>query len=587
MFNQINRPTRSGKVLVLLAILLPTLLGIVGLVVDGGLMMGEFRVLQHAADAASTAAAMTLSLGKGHSAAIAAANEVVNVGNSLPDALVTIHIPPITGLNIGEPNHVEVIVKRTYRPRLISILSSVTDHSMQVRSVAGVDEVTAGAAIVVLDPQPADISLGGVTQLLSTINANSLTAVAVSQTGASAYLTPIPIVGPTAASLVNASLTSLLPSLVTNLLGQVTSSVNLTPLPTLTAGLEVEGLGRLIVDGAIHVNTEWGGVDENGEKAGIAAGPPYAMACMPILSTTRVRARDIRVVGGVDDKDSYRPFDPSDRKPLQANRLPVADPYEGLPVPSTASDGTNVTAAVRSPAHSVRVALSSSQANTLANGVLGALSALLKPLFTPLIANLTTLLTQPTLEPGVYDSITVLAPLGGAKFNPGVYVIRNKSPLTNMSLCILGPVDAQGVLFYVTDSSSYSAASGQPDAADDSTVAPANPVTSLIPSVVIATLMSGGRITGLDDPASPFHGLLIYQRPLDRRLIVLEVQQLLGGGDVSGSIYAKWAHTVFVGGAGTYDLRFVTGTMRVITAFDTTLAPGKLFPPAQDVLLLE
>ena len=40
-------------------------------------------------------------------------------------------------------------------------------------------------------------------------------------------------------------------------------------------------------------------------------------------------------------------------------------------------------------------------------------------------------------------------------------------------------------------------------------------------------------------------------------------------------------------GAGTYDLRFVTGTMRLLTVTDTTIAPTTLFPPAKDVLLLE
>jgi hypothetical protein len=69
--------------------------------------------------------------------------------------------------------------------------------------------------------------------------------------------------------------------------------------------------------------------------------------------------------------------------------------------------------------------------------------------------------------------------------------------------------------------------------------------------------------------------------------LVVEAQHLIGGGDISGAIYAKWGHTVFVGGAGTYDLRFVTGTMRVLTVTDTTIAPTNLLPPANDVLLLE
>ena len=44
---------RPGKVLVLFTMLLPVLLGLVGLVVDGGLMMAAQRRVQNAADAAA------------------------------------------------------------------------------------------------------------------------------------------------------------------------------------------------------------------------------------------------------------------------------------------------------------------------------------------------------------------------------------------------------------------------------------------------------------------------------------------------------------------------------------------------------
>ena len=108
-----------------------------------------------------------------------------------------------------------------------------------------------------------------------------------------------------------------------------------------------------------------------------------------------------------------------------------------------------------------------------------------------------------------------------------------------------------------------------------------------MPSTLITPLIAGGRMTGLNDPGSPFHGMLIYQQRLDRRPIVIEAQQLVGSGDISGTIYAKWGHTIFVGAAGAYDLRFVTGTMRVVTVADSTLAPSNLLPAASDVFLLE
>lgn len=578
--------SRSGKVLVLLAILLPSVVGVAGLIVDGGLMMSQARNLQHAADAASTAAAMNLAIGKSVTTARSTANEVVHLGNEMAEASLTVNIPPVSGAYAGRQGYVEVIVEHLYKIRLMHVLDDVLNRTIQARSVAGFDDATDGAAIVVLDPDPADLSLQGLEGYLAGVNLNELSTALTQQTGVAPILSAVPAIGSVANGAFNASLGNLLPELSSGLIEDAIGGVALTPLPTLTAGLEIEGVGRLIVDGAIHVNTEWGGVDENGEPAGETAGPPYAASCMPVLATTRVNARDIRVVGGVDNQNSYQPFDSEGENPLQANRLPVPDPFAELPIPSTASDGS-VNSNAASPSHSVRVAIPAADVETLLNNVLAALPPLLRPLFTPLTATLTTTLTQPTLQPGVYDSITVLSPTGGARFEPGIYVIRGTSPITNMSLCILGPVEAEGVMFYITSSAAFDASTGAPDADEGTNAAPSNIVPSLPPSTVIISLLSSARISGLDDPSSPFHEMLIFQRRIDRRPIVIEAQQLLGGGHISGTIYAKWAHVTFLAGAGSYDLRFVAGTMRVLTLLETTIAPTTLLPPAKDVFLLE
>src|SRR5262245_27383535 len=83
-------PRRSGKILVMFAVLLPALLGMTGLIIDGSLMMAEYRGTQHVADAAATAAARTLQLGDGAAAARERAIEVVQNGNGLGDAVVTV-----------------------------------------------------------------------------------------------------------------------------------------------------------------------------------------------------------------------------------------------------------------------------------------------------------------------------------------------------------------------------------------------------------------------------------------------------------------------------------------------------------------
>jgi hypothetical protein len=303
---------------------------------------------------------------------------------------------------------------------------------------------------------------------------------------------------------------------------------------------------------------------------------------MPILPLTRVRARDIRVVGGVDDEKLYEPFVTGAANPLQAGRLPVPDPFETLPVPSESSDPDNVTSTLIAPSHAVRVALPISEVNGVLNGVLALL-----PLLGPHRDQLRSLLAEPTLVPGVYDSITVISPLGGARLEPGVYIIRGRNPHTKLSLCLIGPVRAEGVLFYITQADHFDITTGLPDADQPADAVPPHTVGTLVPSVFVAPLLPGGRISGLEDPGSPFHDMLIYQQRQDRRPIIIEAQHLLGGGSLSGTIYSKWGHTLFLAGAGSYDLRFVTGTLRIVTVTDTTIAPQRLLPAARDVLLVE
>src|SRR5262249_22562801 len=182
-------------------------------------------------------------------------------------------------------------------------------------------------------------------------------------------------------------------STVDSVLAEVDSEVPLPSLPTLTAGMEIEGLGQLKVDGAILVNNEWGGKDEHGDTVS-DTGFTYGVACMPILPTTRVLARDIRVVGGVDNPDNYRNFTSGKQTPLHANRLPVPDPFSGLPVPSVAADANNVNATVRNPADVIVVSLGTTipQAPLVTNIVNQVLSPLPSAVRT---------LVQPTITPVV------------------------------------------------------------------------------------------------------------------------------------------------------------------------------------------
>jgi len=277
---------------------------------------------------------------------------------------------------------------------------------------------------------------------------------------------------------------------------------------------------------------------------------------MPLLALTRLQAEDVRVVGGVDDPDNYMPMPGNSGSPLQANRLAVTDPYADLPAPTTTSDPTNVNSTLR-----------------------GGVSVVGLPIIGPTV----------TLHPGVYEWIEVVS--GKAVFQPGIYIIRSVNPVTKLSLSILaGQVTANGVMFYITNSGSYTPASGLPDSADGETEPANSGLNVLLPSVVINIADVAGILPSNFSPlasgASPFNGVMIYQRRQDRRPIVLVQAAILGSGTLKGTVYAKWGH-VLLAGMGTYDTRIVAGTARVVALLDVRNKPTALLPPVYDVFLVE
>jgi hypothetical protein len=482
-------------VLILLAITLPTLCGLIGLVIDGGLLIANSRSLQHAADSAATAAATEKRWGQSNAAALLVAQRFVNTHQNLLTATVSLHSPPTSGTHAGSSNHVEVIVEQQQPTFFMRVLNGRSSETIRARATAAWEASEIPAAIVVLDPAPPPFAVS--------------------------------------------ALPPLLPS-----------------LPAILGGLEVLGVGRVEVNGAVHVNTEWGGVDENNDEIGEPSGLlglSHAVSATPLLALSRLKARELRVVGGVDKVSNYGKLIASDPPVLQAGRLPVPDPLRNLPVPTVAADSTNVKATMH-----------------------GGRTIVGLPLLGPTI----------TLEPGVYDYIDVVS--GKVVFKPGVYIIRGANPLTLIPLKMLaGEVTAEGVMFYITDSNGYSATSGAPDNTDGETTAPSSGITgSVVPAAVVNVGLLGSKFTGLNSPGSPFHGMLIYQRRHDRRPLVIVQENLLGAGAIRGTIYSKWGHTILAG-KGDLDLRFVTGTMRIVALLDLDIRPTSYLPAAEDVYLVE
>lgn len=481
---------RRGKALMLLLISLPAVLGVTGLVFDVGGMFVERQSLRQSVDAAALAAALDLQLGKPLSQARLTARDYLD-RNGHAEADFTLNCPPTTGPYAGRSEFVEVTASNTFATRFMQTVGAESSTRVSARAVAGAQSSTVGAAVVALDSNPPPLAVN--------------------------ITLPIPL-----------------------------------NYPALLGGVEVLGVGAVRIDGALLVNTTWGGRDENGSPCGATNGPPYGMCCTPIVPLTKVRARDIRVVGGVDNPANYVGLLPVGGEPLQANRLPVPDPFAEVPVPSEAALPEHVNTTSRGNARIVGL-----------------------PLIGPPV----------TLRPGVYNYIEIIS--GIVTFEPGVYVIRGVSPLTGIALSVVGgEVQADGVLFYITNSSGFDATTAAPDSADDATTPSAPTLSALLPSVLINAALPGNRYIGLRAGASPLSGILIYQRRNDFRPIVIVSQGLLGSSTFSGAIYAKYGHTLLAAN-GTYDLRIVSGSVRFAPVLSLTLQPQLLLPPAKDVYLVE
>src|SRR5580700_1089814 len=153
-----DRAIRSGKILVMMAILLPVLCGFAGLVLDSSLLMAGFRNLQHASDAAATEAATTLLNGGTSADATAAAISCVQTENGFADANVVVNIPPSSGPYAGNANYVEVIASEQKTTFFMQALGTLSPPTIRVRSVAGIEASTAGAAVDVLEANPPGVT---------------------------------------------------------------------------------------------------------------------------------------------------------------------------------------------------------------------------------------------------------------------------------------------------------------------------------------------------------------------------------------------------------------------------------------------
>ncbi len=198
-------PNRRGQTLVMFALLLPLLLGMVGLAIDGGLLLSTYRQVQNAADSAATAAAMDLINNLSIATAQTTGAKYVQTYNNMSGATVTINIPPLSGPHAGAGNtsYAEAIISYPYKTSFIQLLGVNKNQTVTARAVAGYYSAAAEGIVALLQTPtngvPAGISVTGgvVLKVNGTINddsTNSSTALSVNN-GANVYATGVLVSG--------------------------------------------------------------------------------------------------------------------------------------------------------------------------------------------------------------------------------------------------------------------------------------------------------------------------------------------------------------------------------------------------------
>ncbi|MFM8174575.1 MAG: hypothetical protein ACKN81_13600, partial [Pirellulaceae bacterium] len=181
--------------------------------------------------------------------------------------------------------------------------------------------------------------------------------------------------------------------------------------PTAIPGLSVSGQGRLFVAGRIVVNSEGGGLDENGQQ--VITGNNGVAVSAGNSTDNGIFASDMAVVGGVDNPSNIKPYDPTLLKPLRAGQLPEPDPMLELPTPTIA---LGVDSRLRGSPKITNVnvqGMNTDQGNQ--NRIATAGESIAGGLYTAVAG-------AAILHPGIYDDISITG--GTVYFIPGIYVVR-------------------------------------------------------------------------------------------------------------------------------------------------------------------
>lgn len=151
---------QDGQAMILVALFLVGMLGMLGLVIDGGRLMDERRLAQNAADAAAWAGAFRLQDGDAGAARADALAYAAQHGydNDGVDDTVQVSVPPASGGYQGNSQYVRVTVRRQVELSFIRLVyEGASDVS--ATATAGVELSTGPYAIISLETSCATTGL--------------------------------------------------------------------------------------------------------------------------------------------------------------------------------------------------------------------------------------------------------------------------------------------------------------------------------------------------------------------------------------------------------------------------------------------
>ena len=188
-----RRIGQAGQAIPLIALLIIILIGMAGLVVDGGQLTVQYRVSQNAADSAALAAALQVTNGASESQASTAAT-VVAVRNQIPASDLSLAYYDSTGAQTSVSSSVATVAATVVHqfPTLFLPIVGINSASVAASATVSVKQGNAACVVCVMSPNATSaLDMSGIGSLSLSggnvqVNSTSVSAVTV---GALAKLT--------------------------------------------------------------------------------------------------------------------------------------------------------------------------------------------------------------------------------------------------------------------------------------------------------------------------------------------------------------------------------------------------------------